>query len=184
MFIRNGKPINIDAQINIGDVQYPPGYFRDATVRAAAGISEVADPVRPDDRYYFVTTNIDGTFASAPKDIDQVKAMKRSEIAASRFNRETGGITIAGMAVATDRSSQAMISGALLSVSRNPAMLIDWKKSDGSWIQIDKATVETIADAVSAHVQACFSAERARCDALQSIADFEAVIAFDVEISP
>ncbi len=183
MFIRNGQLINIDAQITIDAVQYPAGYFRDAAARAAAGITEVADQPRPDDRYYFLTHNGDGSFTAIPRDIDQVKEMKCRDIAASRFAIETGGITVAGAPVATDRASQAMLSGAVLSVTRNPALMIDWKNADGSWTQIDKATVEAIADAVTAHVQACFSAERARCAALAALTDFAAVVAFDTQVT-
>ena len=52
MFLLNGSSINIYASYTTPDgVTYP--HLRDATIRAELGITEVPDPVRADDRFYW-----------------------------------------------------------------------------------------------------------------------------------
>lgn len=76
----------------------------------------------------------------------------------ARWRRETAGITVSGAAVATDRESQAMLSGAWAYVQQNPAATIRWKAADG-FVTLDAAAVTALAVAVGAHVQACFATE-------------------------
>jgi hypothetical protein len=71
MFLLNGTPILADAPFTAGDINYPPGWIRFASpeLRASVGITEVPDPVRPDDRFYWVDEHNVGT----PKDLAQLK---------------------------------------------------------------------------------------------------------------
>jgi hypothetical protein len=76
MFLLNGNTLPQgtpfkDAQGN----QYPANWLNLSTAeeKAAIGITEVADPVRADDRFYW-----DGDITN-PKDIDQVKVMLVSQ---------------------------------------------------------------------------------------------------------
>lgn len=87
-----------------------------------------------------------------------------------RWWAETGGIEIAGTVVATDRQSQQMISGALAYLSRNPTASIRWKTPDG-WTTVGLAQIGAIADAVGAHVQACFAREAELAGQLANAAD-------------
>ena len=80
MFVLNGMKINVDAAITLGDVQYPAGFFRDAAARASVGIVEVADPVRPNEKFYFVTENSDGTLNITEKDVAGVKVAMVAEV--------------------------------------------------------------------------------------------------------
>ena len=43
----NGSLFDVTAEHLIGDVNYPRGWFQDATNRAAMGITEEADPIAP-----------------------------------------------------------------------------------------------------------------------------------------
>lgn len=73
MFLLNGNPLPLDiAFISADGVQYPANWLRLASAeeKAAIGITEVPDPVRPDDRFYWV----DGMNNGVPKDLDQLKA--------------------------------------------------------------------------------------------------------------
>jgi hypothetical protein len=56
--------------------QYPANWLNLSTAeeKAAIGITEVSDPVRADDRFYW------GGDVTNPKDIDQVKAMLVSQV--------------------------------------------------------------------------------------------------------
>lgn len=86
MFLLNGKKINIDAAMTLpdpdtgDDTQYPVGWFRDPAARQAHGITEVPDPVRPDERFFFVTENADGTLNSTPKDLTPIKDQYKTVI--------------------------------------------------------------------------------------------------------
>lgn len=70
MFLLNNKPISLDSAFTTDDgTQYPNNWIRLASSeeRAAIGITEVADPERYDDRFYWGVGN--------PKDIDMLKPM-------------------------------------------------------------------------------------------------------------
>ena len=55
MFLLNDKPISPDTAFTHEGIQYPNNWIRLASPaeRAAIGITEVADPVRADDRFYW-----------------------------------------------------------------------------------------------------------------------------------
>lgn len=97
MYLLNGKKINVDAPITIttdvpvddGEggivmqpdaVQYPPGWFRDPAARTAHGITEVPDPVRPDERFNYITENEDGSLNVTPKDLTPLKDVYKNQI--------------------------------------------------------------------------------------------------------
>ena len=67
MFLLNGSPLQIDVAFTFNGVKYPSNWLRLSTAqeKAAVGITEVADPVRYDDRFYWD--------ASLPKDLDDLK---------------------------------------------------------------------------------------------------------------
>jgi hypothetical protein len=76
MFLINGNtlPVGVPFKDAEGN-QYPANWLNLSTLeeKTAIGITEVADPVRADDRFYW-----DGDLTN-PKDIDQVKAMLVSQ---------------------------------------------------------------------------------------------------------
>ena len=118
-------------------------------------------------------------FASQVVSIDELKSQRLSELAALRYEKETAGITLSGMAIETNRESQALITGAWSFSQLNPAVLIDWKGTNG-WVQIDAATISAIAGAVAAHVQSCFSTERVHAEAISALETSEEVAAYDL----
>ena len=85
----------------------------------------------------------------------------------ARYRRETGGVTVAGIAVPTDRASQQMIAGMLASAQLDPAVVIKFKAPDG-FVTLDATAVISLARAVGAHVQAAFTAEAAILDRIAS----------------
>lgn len=111
-----------------------------------------------------------------------LKAEKKAAVAKLRYEKETGGISASGVLVKTDRESQAMLTGAWVRVQQEPTALIDWK-ADSGWVQIGKPTVESLAVAVGAHVQACFTAEKSHSEAIEALPDTVAAIeAYDITI--
>jgi len=110
-----------------------------------------------------------------PRTAVQARAEKLAALAARRYAVETGGITVGGINVATDRESQAMLTGAWVRMQKAPDLWVDWKGDDG-WSRIDKATVDVLAAAVGDHVQACFTAERVHAEAVIALPDDVAII--------
>jgi hypothetical protein len=55
MFMFNGSPLALDTPFTSNDIQYPANWLRMTTMeeKEAIGITEVADPDRYDDRYYW-----------------------------------------------------------------------------------------------------------------------------------
>lgn len=82
----------------------------------------------------------------------------RSAIAARRYQAESGGITVSGVTVATDRDSQSLITGAALAATLDDSYSCNWKTGDG-FVKLDAKTLLSIAKTVRAHVQACFDRE-------------------------
>lgn len=98
------------------------------------------------------------------EEIEAAKAERRAEIAQQiadrRWQAEVAGITVNGMAVATDRDSQALITGAALAAMRDPAYVCRWKTAAG-FVELNAEQLTAVADTVRAHVQACFDREAA-----------------------
>ena len=188
---KSGQHISADP-FELGGVQYPANWLAGAAADEIQRLELVPVAIigeRGDERFFDnaeVTENGTTTITATPKPAALIRADLSQRIAEARYNLEVGGVTLEnGARINTERDAQAMIASALLRVTRKPGELIDWKGGDGIWVKIDKATVEMISDVVGDHVQACFSAERARHEALAAIddADFAALIAFDPSVS-
>ena len=77
-FQLNGKPLGLDVPFTTADgTQYPANWIRLASPeeRAAIGITEAADPVPYDDRFYWGP--------GIPKDIDQLKDSMVAQVKAT-----------------------------------------------------------------------------------------------------
>lgn len=102
--------------------------------------------------------------------------------AAARWRKETGGITVGGIAVATDDRSKQMIIGARIAADADPGFVTPWVAADGSIHTVNAATMIAISNAVLAHVAACFAtyaAVKAAIDdeTITSFADIDAAFA-------
>jgi hypothetical protein len=97
-----------------------------------------------------------GAYEVAPYEPPQVVLSVYA--ASKRYEKETGGITLNGIPIATDRQSQAMITGAYNYVQVNAAATIKWKAENG-FVELNAAQITALALAVGAHVQACFAKE-------------------------
>jgi len=113
----------------------------------------------------------DGSNLTGPDEvIDRVAALDLAALrkadliayaASRRYAVETGGTTINGVAVATDRASQAMLNAAYNIAAGNAQFSTMWKGVDGAFTSIDAPTLIAMAQAVGMFVAACFSAEAA-----------------------
>lgn len=109
--------------------------------------------------------------------LDRAKGGARAHWAAHRYAVETGGTTVSGMAVATDRDSQGLIVGAAFAASLDAQYTVQWKTAAG-FVTLDAATMIALAQAVRAHVQAAFDREAeiaALIDAAETVDDLRAI---------
>lgn len=88
MFLLNGNPLQLDVPFTHDDIQYPANWLRLSTQsdRKALGITERSEESRPDDRYYWVTGNKDGTFSTTPKDLEMIRSMRSGELKAACYS--------------------------------------------------------------------------------------------------
>lgn len=72
MFLLNNKPLQPGVAFEHDGILYPANFLNLSSPeeKEAIGITEVTDQARPDDRYYWVTDNQDGTFIAIPKALD------------------------------------------------------------------------------------------------------------------
>lgn len=97
--------------------------------------------------------------------------------AAQRYVIETSGIAVSGMAVKTDRESQAMITGAYMRATGDAEFATQWKGANGSFVALNAAQVIAVGEAVALHVANCFSLEAEAVAKIQAsqIETFDAV---------
>jgi hypothetical protein len=88
MFLLDGKRLNPGTPFEAKGVQYPANWLQLATSaqKTAIGITEVAEQPRPDDRYYWVTDNNDGTYTATPKDLAALVANATTQLNARAFS--------------------------------------------------------------------------------------------------
>jgi len=74
-FMLDGRILPLDTPFEHDGTGYPANWLRLATpeMRAAIGITEIVDQPRPDDRFYWVSENPDGSWNAIPKDLDGLK---------------------------------------------------------------------------------------------------------------
>lgn len=74
-FWLDGRQLQLDTPFEHAGTSYPANWLRLATPeeRAAIGITERPDYPRPDDRFYWVSENPDGTWDAIPKDLAGLK---------------------------------------------------------------------------------------------------------------
>ena len=82
MFLLDGRVLQLDTPFEHDGTSYPANWLRLASpeARAAIGITEVTLQPRPDDRFYWVTDNGDGTYTATPKPVPDVQQMLVQQI--------------------------------------------------------------------------------------------------------
>ncbi|WP_336268795.1 DUF4376 domain-containing protein [Vreelandella arctica] len=108
------------------------------------------------------------------------KEATQRELAAVRYNRETGGVELPdGSRIRTDRESQAQVNAAYTTLRDSFLTTADFKGENG-WVTITLAEITPIAKAVAQHVQPCFTAERRVSEKINAAEDAEALNAIDI----
>lgn len=106
--------------------------------------------------------------------LDELKGAKRAEMAAARYAAEISGVTLSGAVIRTDRESQALITGAALAASHDENYSVTWKAKNG-FVTLTAAQIIAVAQAVRAHVEACFDREAELQTAIEAAESAEAL---------
>ncbi len=112
--------------------------------------------------------------------LEEFRAQKLADLAALRWEKETGGTLFNGMPVATDAVSQTKYIGAVVGAQIDPDAVINWKMADGAFVTLDTAAITAVAMAVRAHVQACFDREAELKAEIEAASTAEGITAVDL----
>ena len=104
------------------------------------------------------------------KTFDELKADKKAEIAAARYDYEIAGVIINGVHITTDREDQAMITAVALSAVVDPAYTTVWKGADG-YLTLTASEILAMARIVGAHVEAAFAEEKCLVEQIDAARD-------------
>lgn len=118
--------------------------------------------------------------AVTPEGLDAAKDAVRADLANLRWRHETGGVTVGGAIIRTDRESQGLVNGGYAMALRYPDRPIRFK-GDGGFVMLSAAQMIAIGDAVGTHVQMCFAHEGDLDDAIDAAATPAALAAIDIE---
>jgi len=113
------------------------------------------------------------------RSLEEWKDALKADATSARWNHETGGISIGGVQVGTTLDDQNRLSGVLSAIQLGGLESVDFKAQSG-WTQLTEEQLQGIALAISAHVQACFTAERAHHEAIDMLDTVPACEAYDV----
>ena len=88
MFKLDGKTLPQGVPFEHNGIQYPANWLNLTSLeeKAAIGITEIPEQPRPDDRYYWVTENDDGSFSTTPKDLEGLKTTEVSKVNATAYS--------------------------------------------------------------------------------------------------
>lgn len=127
-----------------------------ASFNPGEGFSLVANDIIKIGDVYDMNLN---SIVAVPPTTDELIAYTKDK----RREVETGGITVSGTPIATDRESQAMLNGAYSLSKLDQSRTFNWQ-TDTGFVTLDAAALEAMAVAVGNHVQACFDLARTLMD--------------------
>lgn len=144
-----------DPQLGVQDCAWWPEDSADGEL--AAGMKWGTEILTPDlERQVVIVTHEQAPLSDEERAALAVAWAQR--IADRRFQAETGGAVVEGLAVNTERDSQSLLTGAAFAASLDPDYRIKWKTASG-FAELTGEQVIALATAVRAHVQACFNRE-------------------------
>jgi len=88
---------------------------------------------------------------------------------------EFAGILVNEKPVKTSFESQQYVSGMYNTVQLDVNKIIDFVYADSTWESLDKTAVETLAAAVSVHVEACFTQRKALQIDIMAATDLDSI---------
>jgi len=102
-----------------------------------------------------------------PPTLDDLKKLKKEEIASARYEYEISGITFHDVHITTDREDQAMITATALSAVLDPTATTVWKGANG-YLTLKASEILEMARAVADHVESAFIEEKRLVELIDS----------------
>lgn len=167
MFKFNGKKISLEVDLVVGEgdaaITYPSGSLKASPeLRSELGIAEEPDPVRPDERLFFIAENEDGTYTATPRPVEQTTDPVWNAIKAKRDATTLGGVKVGTKWYHSDESSRDKYHGLLRMADAAVAagggdtttlqyggQDISWKTMDGTFIKMTVKRANDVFNAVS-----------------------------------
>ncbi len=87
---------------------------------------------------------------------------------------------VGSLPIATDEVTQTKVLGAVVAAQLDPNYIVNWKTSAG-FVSLDATQVLAVAQAIRAHIQACFDHEASLMAAVTAAADAAALAVVDIE---
>lgn len=171
---KNRYPLPLPFRIKLsnGRTRTDPSTFTAEEI-ADAGYVAVSDPPQIDELYQSLSWgDIDWVINEVTE--TEHKTRKKEKLKAERYNQE-----ISHPYIDTTRESQAMINGIWSASQINPALVVNFKGKTG-WVQLDATAINSIAQQVVAHVQACFDNEKVLSDLIDAATTHEEIVAVDI----
>lgn len=121
--------------------------------------------------------------APTPPGLEAQKSALLDVLAARRWEAEVGGMTVSGIGrIDTSARTQDVFDTAYLKALGNSDYTIAaFKFGNGVFAQMNAATIILIANAIEAHIQACFVNEKAISDLIVAAEDEIALNAISLE---
>ena len=124
--------------------------------------------------------SVTGSYSVADQPIPQVQGAMLNQLAANRYNQEIAGCVVTvqqqSLWVSTDRTTRQIWLNALQLGVTNQT----WKFNNTAWLTLDTAEMQSVADAMLAHVQAAFDWEKSLHDQIVSATDLETLANIDL----
>lgn len=113
--------------------------------------------------------------------LEEAKARLKEAATAKRWDVETGGITLQnGISVLTGIDDQDRINAVITNMERYELESVDFKAASG-WVTLTLQQLRDIGHAITLHVQACFTAERAHHEAIEALESIEDAEDYDLD---
>jgi hypothetical protein len=110
--------------------------------------------------------------------LDDLKESLTAAVADLRRAKEVGAVSVASHSIMADERSRANLTAATLAAVLDAQYAVRWKMADGAFVDFSASEIIAAAQAVRAHVQACFDREKALSEeigAAQTVGDLAAI---------
>ncbi len=176
MYRLNGKKIDITQDLTIGEgvdaITIPAKSLENQSKREELGITEHPDPIRPDERLFFIFENEDGTYRTEDKPHDQITAPVWEKVKGKRDSVKAGGVKVGDKWFHTDDASRIQHMALNMMGANIPAGL-QWKTMDGTFVTMTQALAGQVFQAVAVlDMQAFAKAEEHRAAMMQAANPF------------
>lgn len=119
--------------------------------------------------------------AARTPSIEDTRTAKMADLAQKRWEVEAGGISVGGLPVPTDDKTQNRVDQIVKAYEDGDISgAIDFK-AGGMWVSLNETQMRAIKAAGAAHIQACFSNEKALAMQIEAAADLAALDLIDIE---